>query len=78
MPVLALPGCGLGGAPSIPFLGAYFPAWMLAAIVGTAVAILAKLILVAAGLEAAMPWQLGVCAGIGLIAAVAFAMLGFG
>jgi hypothetical protein len=76
--MLALSGCGLGGAPSIPFLGTYFPAWMLAALVGVAAAILAKLLLVATGLEAAMPWQLGVCSAIGLIAAIAVRFLAFG
>jgi hypothetical protein len=76
--MVALSGCAVGGAPSMPFFGAYFPGWMLAALVGVVVAVLAKLALVATGLQAAMPWQLAVCAGIGLIAAIAVDLLAFG
>jgi hypothetical protein len=75
---MPLGGCVDGGAPSLPFFGAYFPAWMLAAMIGTAVAVLAKLVIVAAGLQAAMPWQLAVCSSLGLIAAVAVGLLAFG
>lgn len=73
-----LSGCSAGGAPSISFFGAYFPAWLLAALCGTAVAILARIFLVAAGLAGTMPWQLAVCTSIGLIAAIALHLLVFG
>lgn len=77
LPML-LSGCAGAGAPSVSFLGAYFPSWMLAALVGVGVAILSKLLLVVAGLHAVMPWQLAVCSGIGLIAAIAIGLLAFG
>lgn len=78
--VTAMPlgGCVEGGAPSLSFFGAYFPAWMLAAMIGIGVAVLAKVVIVAARLQAAMPWQLAVCSSLGLIAAVAVGLLAFG
>lgn len=74
----ALSGCAVGGAPSISLFGAYFPAWMLAAFVGILVAILSKLLLVSVGLESVMPWQLAVCSGVGMIAAIGVGLLVFG
>lgn len=76
--VLALGGCATSRAPAMPVFGAYFPAWLVAALFGLVVAILGKVLIVMAGFEAVMPWQLGVCASIGLIGAVAFSILIYG
>ncbi|GJE45682.1 YtcA family lipoprotein [Methylobacterium soli] len=67
----ALSGCSDRGAPSFTLVGAFFPAWMLFALIGIAVAIGARAIFVASGLAVVLPNQLFVCAAIG----VGFALL---
>ena len=45
--------CGCERVPSINLVGAYFPSWMLCIIVGIALTLVARRVLVAAGVE---PW----------------------
>jgi hypothetical protein len=49
----SVPLCGCERVPSINVLGAYFPSWMLCFLVGVALTLVVRLVLVAAGLE---PW----------------------
>ena len=49
----SLPLSGCERVPSVNVLGAYFPSWMLCAIVGIALTLFARIALAAAGLE---PW----------------------
>jgi hypothetical protein len=46
-------GCSL--APNIPLFGAYFPAWMLCALLGIALAIAVRVVSVVTGLGRASP-----------------------
>lgn len=48
--------------------GAYFPAWLLCAIVGVVVALLVWVALVASGFSNRIPYQLAVCFSLGVIA----------
>jgi hypothetical protein len=48
---------------SIVLFGAFFPAWMLCAIIGIFGAIAARGIFVASGLDSVLPFQLFVCSG---------------
>ncbi|HKA40629.1 MAG TPA: YtcA family lipoprotein [Burkholderiales bacterium] len=48
-PVLAL--CGCERAPSVNVLGAFFPSWMLCVIIGIVLALVARQVLVVAGLD---------------------------
>lgn len=74
----ALAGCGGNGAPVAPLLGAYFPGWLVAALIGVLAAILARLALALTGWDAFVPWLLAVCSSIGLIAAIALSAVMFG
>lgn len=59
-----------GGAPSITIAGAYFPAWLLCAIVAVAVAVIARILMAATGLSNRIPFQLAVCLSVGAIVAL--------
>jgi len=64
LPLLgALTGCS--GAPSRNILGSYFPSWMVCALVGLAVALLARVLLKALGLLSELPAPLVVLLCIG-------------
>lgn len=67
---LCLSGCN--GAPSLTIAGAYFPAWLLCAIIAVVVAIVVRSIMVATGLSNRIPFQLAVCLSIGVIVALIF------
>lgn len=73
-----LAGCVSAGAPAIPLFGAYFPSWLLCAMVGILGAVILRLLFVRAGIDDALPIRLPVyvciAAGIGF----AVSILGFG
>ena len=56
---------GCDGAPSRNILGSYFPSWMVCALVGIVVALVARAVLKAAGLLEELPAPLLVLLGIG-------------
>ena len=65
---LLLGGCA--ATPSIYFVGAFFPAWMVSALIGIALAIGARATLVLTGLAPEVPYQLFVSIGVGAIGGV--------
>ncbi len=71
-------GCSGEGAPSLTLFGAFFPAWMLCAVLGIAVAIAARICFIVWGLSRVLPFQLFVCASIGLVFALPVWLLLFG
>ena len=76
LPTLASAGLlgGCAAAPSITVAGAYFPAWLVCALIGTLGAIVARMVLAGAGLAQTLPLQLLVCLSVGVVcAAVAWA-----
>jgi hypothetical protein len=75
---LILGGCSQGGAPSLVLFGAFFPDWMLCAVLGIVVAIVARIAFVATGLAADLPYQLLVCTSIGLIFSLLAWLIWFG
>jgi hypothetical protein len=75
---LILGGCSQGGAPSLVLFGAFFPDWMLCAVLGIVVAIVARIAFGATGLVAVLPYQLLVCTSIGLIFALLAWLIWFG
>jgi hypothetical protein len=75
---LALCGCSQAGAPSIELFGAFFPAWLLCAVLGIFVAFGARMIFAARGLTDVLPLQLVVCTSIGLIFALLVWLFWFG
>ncbi|AXK62903.1 MULTISPECIES: hypothetical protein [Burkholderia] len=77
-PALPLAGCTSRGAPSYVLFGAYFPLWLVSAIVGIVGAIVAHRVFVATGWAATVPYQLAVCTAIGLVVAVIVWLAGTG
>lgn len=78
LPGLPLHGCALRGAPAFELFGAYFPLWLLSALVGIAGAVLAYRLSVRTGLAAAVPFPLLVNTSVGVIVALVVWMLGTG
>jgi hypothetical protein len=68
----------LNGAPSYMLFGAFFPAWMLCALIGILAAVAARAVMVSSGLARILPFQLFVCASIGLIVALILWLVWFG
>ena len=70
--VASLPaaGCSSRGAPSFELAGAYFPGWMLIALLGALAAILARAIFVATKLADTVPFPLAVSVSIGVTVGV--------
>jgi YtcA family len=73
-----LGGCASHGAPSFVLFGAFFPAWMLCAVIGIFGAIAARGIFVAVGLNSVLPFQLFVCSSVGLAVAALAWLIWFG
>jgi len=65
-----LTSCSLTGAPSFALFGAYFPAWMLCALIGIVGAATARMVLTAPAVNDAIPFQLAVCIAVGVLAAL--------
>ncbi len=79
MAMLSLSGCGLvRGAPSFPLFGAFFPGWMFCALLGIFAAIGARALFVATGWAEILPYQLFVCASLGLMFGLLVWLLWFG
>lgn len=76
--LLLLAGCSARGAPAVPAFGAFFPAWLIAALAGVLAAIGVRIVLALTGLDAVVPWLLAVCASAGLIVAIAVSAWVFG
>ncbi|MFN3991106.1 MAG: hypothetical protein ACK4IS_12685 [Erythrobacter sp.] len=76
--LLLVAGCNARGAPAIEAFGAFFPAWLISALVGVIAAIGLRLVLALSGLDAVVPWLLAVCVSAGLIVAIAVSAWAFG
>jgi hypothetical protein len=76
--LIALSGCSSHSAPSFVLFGAFFPAWMLCAIIGIFGAIASRGIFVAAGLDSVLPFQLFVCSSVGFVVAALTWLTWFG
>src|SRR5262245_52986816 len=63
----AMSGC----APTFVLFGAYFPAWLLLAVIGVLAAAAARIAMVATGLARTVPYQLMSCTSIGVSTAIA-------
>jgi hypothetical protein len=78
LPLLALGGCSEAGAPSLDIFGAFFPAWLLCAVLGIFVALGARIVFAARNLIDVLPFQLSVCTSLGAIFALLVWLLCFG
>ena len=73
-----LSGCAVRGATSYSLFGAYFPAWMFCALAGIIGAGVARIGFVVSGLSRILPFQLFVCAAIGVVIALLGWLIWFG
>lgn len=71
-------GCSGVGAPSFELFGAFFPAWLFCGILGVVAAAAARGFFVGTGISDLLPYQLFVCAAIGVIAACGAWLFWFG
>ena len=74
----ALTGCSLAGAPSFELFGAFFPAWLLCALIGIIGAAGTRLVLTTPAFSEVVPFQLAVCTAVGVIIGLLAWLLGFG
>jgi hypothetical protein len=78
LPLFSLCGCSDAGAPSFDIFGAFFPAWLLCAVLGIFIALGARIFFAARNLTDILPFQLSVCTSIGAIFALLFWLTCFG
>jgi YtcA family len=76
--LLPLCGCSEVGAPSFDLFGAFFPAWLLCAVLGIFVALGARILFTARNLTDVLPFQLSVCTSLGAIVALLVWLVCFG
>jgi hypothetical protein len=62
---ISLGGCA--GAPSYELFGAFFPAWMLCALVGIIGGIVARVAFIAIGIDGILQFRLFVCLSAGTV-----------
>lgn len=70
-----LAGCSARSAPALVLFGAYFPDWLVFAILAVVVAIAARIVFGLAGLAQAVPFSLFTCLAIGILVAGAIDLL---
>lgn len=73
-----LTGCSLAGAPSFALFGAFFPAWLLCAVIGIVGAALTHVVLTSPAVSEVVPFQLAVCTAVGVIVGLLAWMVLFG
>jgi hypothetical protein len=78
LPLLSLGGCSEVGAPTLSIFGAFFPAWLLCAVLGIFVALGARIFFAARNLIDVLPFQLSVCTSLGVISALLVWLICFG
>jgi hypothetical protein len=60
-------GCSYTGAPSFNLFGAFFPAWMLCALIAIVAALTARVVLSTPRFADTLPLPLAVCTAVGVI-----------
>ncbi|MBC3861530.1 hypothetical protein H8K32_05400 [Undibacterium jejuense] len=75
---LSLSACAHPASPSFTLFGTFFPAWLVCAIIGIVIAIVARIAMIALKLSTILPFQLFVCSAIGLIGALLIWITWFG
>jgi len=60
-------GCSFGVAPSFELFGAFFPGWMLCALIGIVGALTTRAVLTTPAFNGVVPFQFAVCTAVGVI-----------
>ncbi|RDS79180.1 hypothetical protein DWU98_19375 [Dyella monticola] len=71
----AIAGCSTSSAPAVILFGAYFPDWLVFAILTIVIAIVARIVFGLAGLAQSVPFPLFTFVAIGILVAGAFDLL---
>jgi hypothetical protein len=74
----ALGGCSANSAPAVILLGAYFPDWLVFAILTMLFAIVMRVVAGIIGRAEAIPYPLFTCLAVGILIAGAIQLLGLG
>ncbi|MFC7553729.1 YtcA family lipoprotein [Pseudoroseomonas wenyumeiae] len=75
---LSLAGCDAPLSPAVPFLGAYFPFWLICAATGVLGAVVLRVIFVKIGIDEHLPLRLLVYACLAAIMGLALALALYG
>jgi hypothetical protein len=67
--VSAIAGCTTSSAPAVILFGAYFPDWLVFAVLTVVFAILARIAFGLAGLAQSVPYPLFTCLAVGILVA---------
>ena len=67
-----LTSCSLAAAPAFELFGAYFPAWMLCALIGIVGAAGTRVVLTNTSFNDLVPFQFTVCTAVGVIVGLLF------
>jgi hypothetical protein len=70
-----LTGCSTRSAPALILFGAYFPDWLVFAILAIVVAIVARIAFGVAGLTQSVPFLLFTCLAVGILVAGAIDLI---
>lgn len=65
-------------SPSVEFFGAYFPAWLLCVVIGILGAVITRVVLIAIGIDDALPMRLFVYVCIAAVIGFVASAIGFG
>jgi hypothetical protein len=73
--VAAMAGCSTSSAPAVILFGAYFPDWLVFAILTIGIAIFARIAFGFAGLAQSVPYPLFTCIAVGVLVAGAIDLI---
>lgn len=62
---LFMTSCMTEGAPTLELFGAYFPDWLLYAVLGVVLSAFARVFMIKARLQHLLPYQLFLCSSLG-------------
>lgn len=63
--LLFMTSCVMDGAPTLELFGAYFPDWLLYAVLGVVLSAFARMFMIKAQLHHQLPYQLFLCSALG-------------
>lgn len=77
-PFLLLGGCAVRGAPAFPLVGAYFPDWMLCAMIGIGASLLLRALFLPVGIDAVLGFRLLTYVALGVVSGLVAWLAWFG
>jgi uncharacterized membrane protein len=75
---LILGGCTEHSNPSYPLFGAYFPSWLISAVLGILAALALRAVFVRVGVDDVLPWRLPIYASMAAAIACVWTLTVYG